>query len=60
MAKVNFNTELQIVWYRAVKEFVATNENYDPRKVISSGEKAIKEVVAQKIELLGSKGKAYE
>ncbi len=60
MAKVNFNTELQIVWHRAVKEFVTTNENYDPRKVISSGEKAIKEVVAQKIELLGSKGKAYE
>ncbi|MCD8569190.1 MAG: class II fructose-1,6-bisphosphate aldolase [Geovibrio sp.] len=60
MAKVNFNTELQIVWYRAVKEFVINNQNYDPRKVISSGEKAIKEVVAQKIELLGSKGKAYE
>jgi fructose-1,6-bisphosphate aldolase class II len=60
MAKINFNTELQIEWHKAVKNFVLNNDNYDPRKVISSGEKSLKEVVSQKIKLLGSEGKANE
>ena len=38
--KVNMNTELQIAWYQEVKKFIEKNDNYDPRKVIGSGENA--------------------
>ena len=59
ISKININTELQIAWHNSVKEFVKNNENsYDPRKVIGSGEGAIKEVVRNKIALLGSCNKA--
>ena len=59
IAKININTELQIAWHNSVKDFVKNNEgSYDPRKVIGSGEKAIKEVVRNKIALLGSNNKA--
>ena len=59
IAKININTELQIAWHNSVKDFVKNNEgSYDPRKVIGSGENAIKEVVRNKIALLGSNNKA--
>lgn len=52
ISKININTELQIAWHNAVVEFVKNNPNaYDPRKVIGSGEKAIKETVDQKIRM---------
>lgn len=49
--KININTELQIAWRNAVKEFINSNEAYDPRKVIGSGEKAIKDKVKEKTEM---------
>jgi len=58
ICKLNINTELQIVWAKAVKEFVNLNNEYDPRKIIKSGEAAIKKSVKMKIELLGSVNKA--
>ena len=59
ICKININTELQIVWTNAVREFLKNDlESYDPRKVIKSGEKAIKEAVKEKINVLGSNGKA--
>lgn len=58
IAKINFNTELQLAWHKSVKEFVANNKDvYDPRKVISSGEEALKKVVSDYINILGSKNK---
>ena len=58
IVKINFNTELQIAWHKSVLEFINNNkEVYDPRKVISSGEQAIKLVVANYISILGSKNK---
>ena len=55
-AKINVNTELQVAWSDAVKDFIKTNnEVYDPRKVIGSGEKAMKEAIAAKIKLFGTK-----
>lgn len=57
--KLNINTELQIAWSTAVRKFLETDtKEYDPRKVIKSGEKALKEAVINKIEILGSKDKA--
>ncbi len=55
ISKININTELQIAWTKAVREFLETDKNvYDPRKVIKSGEKAIKEAIKTKLELLGT------
>lgn len=59
ICKLNINTELQIVWTQAVREYLEENDSvYDPRKVIKSGEKQIKEAVKTKIILLGSNDKA--
>ena len=59
ITKVNFNTDLQIAWHNDVVEFIKNNEDvYDPRKVISSGEIALKSVVRKYIQILNSKGKA--
>ncbi len=59
ISKININTELQIVWSNAVRKYLDENKDiYDPRKIISSGEKAIKEVVKSKIILFNSFDKA--
>ncbi len=48
ICKLNVNTELQSVWNKALRGFIQENEAvYDPRKIISSGEKAIKEKVKE-------------
>ena len=58
IAKINFNTELQIAWHNDVLKYVNENQDiYDPRKVISSGEESLKNVVRNYINILGSKGK---
>ena len=50
--KININTELQIAWANEVRKFLKENETvYDPRKVISSGERAVKNVVKEKTKL---------
>ena len=58
ISKINVNTELQLAWHGALKEFVLNNDVYDPRKVIGSGELAIKEAVKAKVILFGSNNKA--
>lgn len=59
ISKININTELQIAWLKDVKEFLVQNPNiYHPRKVISSGESAIKKVIREKIKLFGSDNKS--
>ena len=59
ITKININTELQLAWSKAVRLFLNENiEVYDPRKVIKSGEKALKEMVAEKVNLFGSNSKA--
>lgn len=55
-SKINVNTELQAAWSQAVREFIANDkEAYDPRKVIGSGEKAIKDKVREKVQLFSTK-----
>lgn len=58
ISKINVNTELQLAWHGALKNFVLNNDAYDPRKVIGSGELAIKEAVKAKVILFGSNNKA--
>jgi fructose-1,6-bisphosphate aldolase class II len=55
-SKINVNTELQIAWTEAVRKFLNEDDKaYDPRKVIGSGEQAIKEKVREKVTLFGTK-----
>lgn len=52
ISKININTELQIAWSNSIKEYIEKNkEVYDPRKIISSGEKSIKKCIKDKIRL---------
>ncbi len=56
ISKININTELQSVWSKAVRNYLKENETvYDPRKIISSGESAIKEKIAEIVTLFGTK-----
>ena len=56
ISKINVNTELQYAWSLAVREFLNNDEKaYDPRKVIGSGEKAMKEKIEEKVRLFGTK-----
>lgn len=52
ISKININTELQVVWAKAVREFLDfTPDVYDPRKIIGAGENAIKEAISKCIKL---------
>jgi fructose-1,6-bisphosphate aldolase class II len=43
ISKININTDLQVAWSKAVREKLDSDkEVYDPRKVIGSGENAMK------------------
>ena len=58
-AKINVNTENQIAFNKAVREFVAKDLNqYDPRKVIGPGREAIIATVTGKIREFGTSNKA--
>lgn len=56
ISKININTDLQSVWSKAVREFLTENkEAYDPRKIIGSGEQAIKKRIEEIVTLFGTK-----
>ena len=48
ITKININSDLQYVWSNGVKEFINNNEEYDPRKIISGGEKRFKDEIERK------------
>ena len=53
ISKINVNSDIQDVWHAAVVKFINENPNvYDPRKVIMSGELAMKAFIDNKINLL--------
>ena len=55
-SKINVNTELQDAWSKAVRKKLEEDKDvYDPRKVIGSGEEAIKAKVKEKIKLFKTK-----
>lgn len=56
IAKININTDLQSVWSKAVREFLKSDEKvYDPRKVIGSGEQAMKQRIEKIVTLFKTK-----
>lgn len=63
IAKINVNTECQIAFAAATKEYFAAGladraKGYDPKKLFAPGIKAIEEKVKEKLTIFGSIGKA--
>ncbi len=56
ISKININTDLQATWANALRKFLSENPTvYDPRKIIGSGEKAMKERIAEIVTLFGTR-----
>jgi len=63
VAKINVNTECQLSFAAAVREYIEAGKDqqgkgFDPRKLLAPGFEAIKATVKEKMELFGSVGKA--
>ena len=59
VCKININTDLQITWSKAVRNFLEYDKDvYDLRIIIASGEKELKNLVHEKNNLFGSKNRA--
>lgn len=59
ICKVNYATELRIVFSDGVKAYLAQNASaYDPKKYLAAGRDAVRARVCQLIRLCGSDGKA--
>ena len=63
VAKINVNTECQIVFAEATRKYIEEGKDlegkgFDPRKLLKPGCDAIIDTVKEKIELFGSAGKA--
>ncbi len=63
VAKINVNTECQLAFAAATREYVEAGKDlqgkgFDPRKLLAPGFDAICATVAEKMELFGSVGKA--
>ncbi len=63
VAKINVNTECQLVFAAATREYILADKDlqgkgYDPRKLLAPGFEAIKAGVKEKMELFGSVNKA--
>ena len=63
VAKINVNTECQLAFQAATREYVEAGKDlqgkgFDPRKLLAPGTEAIKATVKEKMELFGSVGKA--
>ena len=59
ICKVNYATDLRIAFTNGVKEFMTSNPNaFDPKKYSALGMNEVTVYVAQKMEVVGSVGKA--
>lgn len=63
VAKINVNTELQIVFAEATRKYIEEGKDlegkgFDPRKLLKPGFDAMKDIVRTKIRMFGSNNKA--
>lgn len=65
VSKINVNTECQIAFAKATRQYIEEKKDldtdkkgFDPRKLLAPGAEAIKDVVREKITLFGSVNKA--
>ncbi len=58
ITKVNIDTDLRLSFTAGVREFLQREpEVFDPRKILGAGKGAMKRMIGQKIDLLGSREK---
>ena len=63
VSKINVNTECQLSFAAATRKYIEAGKDlegkgFDPRKLLAPGAEAIKATVKEKMELIGSVGKA--
>ena len=63
VSKINVNTECQLAFAEATRKYIEAGKDlegkgFDPRKLLADGAQAIKDTVKEKLELVGSVGKA--
>lgn len=59
ICKVNYATDLRIAFTNGVKEYMRENpDTFDPKKYAARGMEEVKKYVTQKMEVVGSAGKA--
>lgn len=59
VAKINIDTDVRVAFNNNLREFLEKHpEAYDPREIMTEAAEGVKKVVARKMELFGSAGKA--
>lgn len=63
VAKINVNTELQLAFAAATREYIEEGKDlvgkgFDPRKLLAPGTVAMRQVIIDKIKMFGSENKA--
>lgn len=59
ITKINIDTDLRLTFTTETRKFLAEQpEVFDPRKILAASRQAMKEVIKEKIELLGSADRA--
>jgi fructose-bisphosphate aldolase, class II len=57
--KVNIDTDIRLTWIATVREIFETNKaEFDPKNIFGPATKEIKRIIKNKMEILGSAGKA--
>ncbi len=57
--KINIDTDLRLTWLATVREKLTENPDvFDPRKILGPARDAVKEIIKEKMQLIGSAGKA--
>lgn len=58
--KINIDTDIRMSFNEAVRKFANENPDiYDPRKLLGPGREAAKNIIADKMRMFGSAGKAW-
>ncbi len=59
ITKINIDTDLRMAFTASIREFLSNNPDvFDPRKILGASRTGMKQVVLDKIDILGSGGKA--
>jgi len=58
VCKINIDTDLRVAFSKKVREALTDPEVYDPRDYLKEGQKAVRQIVEEKIKLFGSDNKA--
>jgi fructose-bisphosphate aldolase class II len=59
--KINIDTDIRMAFNRAIRKFTEENpEAYDPRKILGPAKEEMKNVIAEKMIMFGSAGKAWK